>query len=101
MGFPDDFIFYPDQCETEIIQTLAQGVPAQFIEYITSEIREAINGERELIKGSNDSILAFQHHSKEKYKAFDEKELLSLSEKDEKGKCIGLEADKTYDDLLK
>ncbi|MNR20082.1 C-5 cytosine-specific DNA methylase [compost metagenome] len=101
MGFPDDFIFYPEKSETEIIQTLAQGVPAQFIEYITSEIKEAINGERELIKNSNDAILSFQHHSKEKFKVFDINELLSLSEKEENGKCIGLEADKTYDDLLK
>ena len=48
MGYPDDFIFYPNECECSTIQCLAQGVPVNFIRYISSEIRESFNGNRPL-----------------------------------------------------
>jgi Site-specific DNA methylase len=90
MGFPDDFIFYPDECETEIIQTLAQGVPASFIEYITSEISSAIKGERKLIDNSENKILNFQHHTKEKYHAYTKEEMYEMTQ---------LEVDKFFEVL--
>lgn len=99
MGYPDDFIFEPEKSETEIIQALAQGVPAPFIEYISSEIKEAISGNRRMIIGSRHKELCFQHHSKGKYNTFTMEELKSLVEPNDKGKVEGLEVDKTFSDL--
>lgn len=99
MGYPDDFVFYPEETDVDIVQTLAQGVPAPLIEYIASEIKEAINGNREMIQGSHLKTLCFQHHSKGKWNTFTMEELYSLSEKNDKGKVEGLEVDKTFSDL--
>lgn len=44
MGYPDDFIFYPHECKCSTIQCLAQGVPVNFIRYISNEIMKAFNG---------------------------------------------------------
>ncbi|AEO93560.1 gp301 [Bacillus phage G] len=101
MGYPDDFVFYPDECPTEIVQTIAQGVPAEFVRYISEEVKAALSGERKMIEGSEDKVLSFQHHTKELYKAFDQDELLLFAEKDSKGKTIGLDADKTFNKLDK
>lgn len=91
MGFPDDFIFYPEEGETEIIQTLAQGVPAGFIEYISGEIKAAINGDRKMIQGSESKVLCFQHHNKEMFQTFTEAEMNEMTE---------LEADKKTFEIL-
>lgn len=40
MGYPDDFIFYPE-CKTNPMQCIAQGVPVNFIRYISGEIRDS------------------------------------------------------------
>lgn len=101
MGFSDDFVFYPEESPTEIIQSLAQGVPADFITYIANEVKAVLDGERQMIEGSEDKTLSFQHHNKELYNAFDLEELQSFLEKDEKGKYIGLDADKTFKKLEK
>ena len=37
MGYPDDFIFYPG-CKVNPVQCIAQGVPVNFIRYISKEI---------------------------------------------------------------
>lgn len=92
MGFPDDFKLETNECETDIMQCLAQGVPAGFIQYITGEIREALNGERTLIDGTEDKSLNFQHHTHEVYKSFSLEELREMKE---------LESDKTFNDLVK
>ena len=38
MGYPDDFIFYPNECKVPPIQCIAQGVPVNFINYISTQI---------------------------------------------------------------
>lgn len=43
MGYPDDFIFYQNECKTPIVQCIAQGVPVNFIEYISKEIMNSFN----------------------------------------------------------
>jgi len=45
MGYPDDFIFYPNECKCPTVQCLAQGVPVNFIRYISEEIMRAFNGD--------------------------------------------------------
>jgi site-specific DNA-cytosine methylase len=79
MGFPDDFIFYPEECATPVIQCIAQGVPVNFFQYVTKEIREALNGNRMLIENSEDKILNFEHHIKMKYQSFTQIEIDAMS----------------------
>ena len=38
--------------ETDIIQCIAQGVPANFVEYIANEVKEALDGNREFVEDS-------------------------------------------------
>lgn len=103
MGYPDDFIFYPNESKTDIIQTIAQGVPANFVAYIATEVKEALQNNRKFIEESNENILNFQHHQQEVYKLFNYDELLELNNKNEKGRTIGFDKidKKTAKKLLK
>lgn len=92
MGYPDDFEFFPNECQTPIVQCIAQGVPAPFVKYITGEIMEALNGNRTIIKNSEDKTLNFQHHTHKKYKAFTHNELKNMKL---------LDSDKTFEKLEK
>lgn len=93
MGYPDHFEFFLDEgCKTDIIQCLAQGVPAGFVEYISKEINEALKGNRDLIDNSENQQLSFQHHNHEKYKTYSKDELQELK---------GLDSDKDFIDLEK
>lgn len=65
MGYPEDFIFYPDECEVSTIQCIAQGVPVKFIEYISNEIKQALDNKREYIVADNNVI--YQNHIANKY----------------------------------
>lgn len=47
MGYPDSFEFF-DGGHTKLIQCMAQGVPVKFIEYIASEIKDALDGNKSL-----------------------------------------------------
>lgn len=92
MGYPMDFKFYPEECKTDIIQCIAQGVPAPFVKYVTSEIKEFLSGNRDYAKDSNDKALCFQHHTHKKYKCFSLEEINEMKE---------LESDKTFEKLEK
>lgn len=50
MGYPNDFIFYPE-CKTPQIQCISQGVPVNFIRYISSEIKNSFTT-KEFVDGS-------------------------------------------------
>lgn len=41
MGYPNDFVFYPEECSTPTVQCIAQGVPVNFIRYISREIMDS------------------------------------------------------------
>lgn len=43
MGYPKNFIFYPKECKINTIQCIAQGVPVNFIRYISKEIMHSFN----------------------------------------------------------
>ena len=49
MGYPDDFIFYPE-CKTNPMQCIAQGVPVNFIRYISKEIMQSFKA-KEFLDG--------------------------------------------------
>lgn len=46
MGFPNDFIFYQDECKTPILQCIAQGVPVNFIRYISGEMYKSFDTDK-------------------------------------------------------
>jgi len=84
MGYPDDFIFYPEECQCSSVQCIAQGVPVNFIKYISAEIKEALEGHRDIL---NDCDLIFQQHIREKYNKLTKNQFLlidSLNENKEK-----------------
>ncbi|MNY55674.1 hypothetical protein D3C86_1916720 [compost metagenome] len=89
MGFPDDFVFYTEETNTDIIQALAQGVPAPFVKYITGEISEALNGNRALIN-NDQGLVNFQHHTKGLHKTYTYDEMKLMT---------GLDVDKSFDKL--
>lgn len=92
MGYPDNFEFFPNTCKVPIIQSIAQGVPAPFVKYITSEVMQALEGNRLLDLESDDKILIFQHHNHKKWKAFSSSDLDMMTE---------LDSDKTFNKLDK
>ena len=92
MNYPDDFEFFPEECETDIIQCIAQGVPANFVEYIANEVKEALDGNREFVEDSEDKLLCFEYNTQKVYKAYTEEEL---------NKITCLDSDKTFKKLKK
>ena len=81
MGYPDTFEFFPNECKTETVQCIAQGVPVNFIKYIHSEIHEALDGNRKLLKEES-KLLNFQHHIKKQHQLFSLEELEKLDKLD-------------------
>lgn len=75
MGYPEDFIFYPNECKCKTIQCIAQGVPVNFIKYISSEIKTILEGNYNYIEDAN---ITFQHHIQEKLYKFKVKDFLDL-----------------------
>jgi DNA (cytosine-5)-methyltransferase 1 len=77
MNYPDDFEFYPDECLTPITQCIAQGVPANFIEYITRQIKKALEGNSDVY--DDDYEIVFQHHTHKLYKGYSKEEFMNLN----------------------
>lgn len=90
MNYPDEFEWFPNECKINIIQNIAQGVPANFVEYISTEVKETILNNRELIEDSKDKNLIFQHHTHELWKSYTIDELIKMNE---------LESDKSFNKL--
>ena len=64
MGYPDDFKFYPNECKCGIVQCLAQGVPVNFIKYISKEIKRCFENPYEQ---TNNKICFQINNSNKKY----------------------------------
>ncbi len=75
MGYPDDFIFYPNECKCSTIQCLAQGVPVNFIKYISKEIKRCLVSDYKYIE---DKDVVFQHHSQNKLYTFTFEEFINV-----------------------
>ena len=69
MGYPDDFKFYPDECKCPTNQCIAQGVPVNFIKYISKEIKRCLENDFEYIKDETIDVV-YQHHIQKKYYKF-------------------------------
>lgn len=90
MNYPDDFEFF-DECKVDVIQCIAQGVPANFIKYISNEVKGALLGNREKIKEAENSTIVFQHHTHGLWKNYNINELKTIT---------GLDSDKSFNKLI-
>lgn len=70
MGYPDEFIFYPNESKIPCVQACAQGVPVNFIKYISSEIRRIFENKDVEYAGDSDKDIVFQNHIAKKYCPF-------------------------------
>lgn len=76
MGYPEDFIFYPNECKCSTIQCIAQGVPVNFIKYISNEIIRCLKRNYNLIE---DVDIIFQNHISKNYFKFNKQEFLNIN----------------------
>lgn len=77
MGYPDDFKFYPNECKCRTIQCLAQGVPVNFIKYISNEIIRCLTKDYNYI--DKEINVNFQNHSKKVGFAYTKNEFYQVS----------------------
>ena len=77
MGYPEDFIFYPNECKCSTIQCIAQGVPVKFIEYISKEIKDKFENNYQYIEDDTIDIV-YQVHTHKKYFKFKSLDFLSI-----------------------
>lgn len=63
MGYPDEFVFYPSESKVSCVQACAQGVPVNFIWYISKELRRIFEGVDVEYSAEGDKDLTFQNHS--------------------------------------
>ena len=76
MGYPDDFVFYQNECKTPIVQCLAQGVPVNFIKYVASEVKRILNDDYEVINHPADVVYVNQVSTDVKYKFYNAEDFL-------------------------
>lgn len=70
MGYPDNFIFYPEASKVSCIQACAQGVPVNFIWYISKELKRVFEGVDVEYAADETKDLVFQNHSAKERVAF-------------------------------
>lgn len=76
MGYPDDFIFYPEECKCRTIQCLAQGVPVNFIKYISKKIINCLSNDYNYIE--NDNVVNFQNNNAFKGRSYSFEEFMKV-----------------------
>lgn len=79
MGYPDEFVFYPELSSVTCVQACAQGVPVNFIWYISKELRRVFEGIDIEYSGDEGKDIVFQNHSAKEYIQFTKNEFISLS----------------------
>ena len=78
MGYPDEFVFYPEESKVTCVQACAQGVPVNFIYYASSELRRIFEGKDVEYSGDETKDLVFQNHSAKEYLPFTKEEFAAL-----------------------
>lgn len=86
MNYPTDFEFV--EAKVPVVQAIAQGVPANFFQYIANEVGQALLGNRPSLPVSNKCVV-FQDNVKKLYKPYDlddieESNCFEITNKDEK-----------------
>ena len=96
MGYPDDFIFYPD-CKVNPVQCIAQGVPVNFIRYISNEIKNSFTT-NEFIDGN---IIYILNQGNGKVSEYDDNGILKFEGEYLNGEKNGKGKEYNSDDELK
>lgn len=78
MGYPDDFIFYPNESQVTCVQACAQGVPVNFILYISKELKRIFENIDVEYSADESKDLVFQNHSAKEYQTFTFEEFKNL-----------------------
>lgn len=78
MGYPDEFVFYPEASKVTCVQACAQGVPVNFIWYASKELRRIFEGKDVEYSGDETKDLVFQNHSAKEYVPFTKDEFAAL-----------------------
>lgn len=78
MGYPDEFVFYPEASQVTCVQACAQGVPVNFIWYISKELRRVFEGQDLEYSADETKDLVFQNHSGKEYVVFTKEEFAAL-----------------------
>lgn len=86
MNYPNDFEFV--EAKVPVVQAIAQGVPANFFQYIANEVGQALLGNRPLLPVTNKCVV-FQDNIKKLYKPYDMNDIednicFEITNKDEK-----------------
>lgn len=79
MGYPDEFIFYPDESKVPCIQACAQGVPVNFIKYVSKEIRRVLENKDVEYSADSSKDIVFQNHIAKKYYSCTKDEFKDIS----------------------
>lgn len=87
MNYPDNFEFVED-AKVPVVQAIAQGVPANFFEYIANEVGQALLGNRAILP-TDDTVVVFQNHINGLYRMYNLDEIqeatcFEVSKKDAK-----------------
>ena len=78
MGYPDEFVFYPEASQVTCVQACAQGVPVNFIWYISKELKRVLEGTDVEYSGDESKDIVFQNHSAKEYIVFTKDEFNAL-----------------------
>lgn len=74
MNYPDSYSF-EGKCNIPVIQAMAQGVPANFGQYIASQAKLALENK---LDSYPDGDVVFQHHTKSLYNLYSKEEFMNL-----------------------
>ena len=79
MNYPDgyDFTDPNKECKIPVTQAIAQGVPANFGQYIATQVRLALEGKHHMIEDQNVDIV-FQQHIQHKYDMYKASEFVNV-----------------------
>lgn len=87
MNYPDEYSF-EGTCKVPTIQAMAQGVPANFGQYIAEQVKLALENKLDYY---NSGDVAFQHHTHHTYNLYTKEEFMNLT---------FLDSDKTSQKLI-
>lgn len=81
MNYPDwyDFTDNAHECKIPVTQAIAQGVPANFGRYASTQARLALEGKLDSSRNA-DAVMSFQHHCQHKMSLFTLDEVRSMKE---------------------
>ena len=86
MNYPDEYSFH-GVCSIPVGQAMAQGVPANFGQYISEQAKLALENKLDYYESGD---VAFQHHTRHLYNLYTKEEFLNLQYLDTDKKSLKL-----------